>query len=132
MLILLLLAEVSAPLPDNMTVRKATMNMARCVQSQIDQLDDGISDARTVAQGATAACSGARGLLRRSLAQAIDELALKVAKKSGEPVSDAEKTANVEEAMSNLDESIGQNSVRWVLQKRAADPAPPKKDDEAP
>lgn len=128
MLILLMLAEVSAGLPDNMNVRKATMNMAHCVQAQIGQLDDGISDARTIAEGATAACAGARSLLRRSLSQAIDDIAKKVARKSGQPVSDEEKNANVDEAMSNLDESLKENGVRWVLQKRAAEP-PAAKDD---
>lgn len=128
MLILLLLASVAAE-PDMMSVRKSTRNMARCVQQQIEQLDDGISDARTIAQGANAACGGARSLLRRSWVRAIEDLAKKATKK-GELVSDAEKDAHVEEAMSNLDASLQENSVRWVLQKRAAEPAPPATPDQ--
>jgi hypothetical protein len=119
MLLLLLLAQLSVDPAENMSVRKSTMNMAQCVQAQIAQLDDGISDARTIAQGATAACGGARSLLRKVWAREIDAMAVKAGRKSDEQVSDAEKTALVDQAMSNLDESLLENSVRWVLQKRA-------------
>ena len=123
MLIMLMLAELVAELPDKTTIQKSTMNMARCVQGEIDKLDDGISDAKTIAQGATAACGGARTLLRKSWIQVVDQLAKKASEKGGEPVSDEEKAANVEQAMTNLDASLAENSVRWVLQKRAAKPA---------
>ena len=119
MLGLLLLAEVIAQLPDKTSIQKSTMNMARCVQAEIDKLDDGVSDAKTISEGATAACGGARSLLRQSWAQAIDELARKAARK-GEQVTDAEKEAHVEEAMAKLDASLAENGIRWVLQKRAA------------
>ena len=120
MLLLLLMATLSADPAESMSVRKSTRNMAYCVQSQIAQLDDGISDARTVAEGAMAACGGARGLLRRVWTRAVDDLAEKAARKSGEMVSDADKSTLVEEAMAKLDASLQENSVRWVLQKRAA------------
>jgi hypothetical protein len=120
MLLLLLLATLSADPAESMSVRKSTRNMAFCVQSQISQLDDGVSDARTIADGAMAACGGARSLLRRVWARTVDELAEKSAKKTGETVSDTEKHTLVEDAMTKLDSSLQENSVRWVLQKRAA------------
>lgn len=119
MLLLLLLATLSADPADKMSVRKSTRNMALCVQAQIAQLDDGISDARTIAQGAMAACGGARNLLRKVWAREVDELAEKSARKDGVLVSEAERVTLVEQAMSNLDDSLRENSVRWVLQKRA-------------
>ncbi len=119
MLLLLLLATLSADPAETMSVRKSTRNMALCVQQQIGLLDDGVSDARTVAEGAMAACGGARSLLRRVWTRAVDELARKAAKKSGETVSDTEKSELVDQAMIKLDASLQENSVRWVLQKRA-------------
>jgi hypothetical protein len=136
MVLLLLLATLSADPADSMSVRKSTRNMAMCVQRQISLLDDGVSDARTIAEGAMAACGGARSLLRRVWARAIDELAEKAARKDGEPASDTDKSALVDQAMTSLDKSLQENSVRWVLQKRAKagseKPAEPPATDNGP
>jgi hypothetical protein len=123
MLILLMLAELAAEPPVKASVHKSTLNMARCVQAQIGQLDDGLSDARTIAQGASSACADERATLRRAWVRAIDDAAKKAARKDGEMPSDEVKAAQLDRTMSELEDSLLENAVRWVLQKRAMTPA---------
>ena len=120
-MLILMLAGMAIEPQEKVSVHKATLNMARCVQAQIGQLDDGVSDARTIAQGASSACPGERAALRDSWVLAIDEAAKKAAKKDGEMPSEEMRAAQLERTMTELENSLFENGVRWVLQKRAMD-----------
>lgn len=121
MLILMILAEMAIEPQEKASVHKTTLSMARCVQAQIGQLDDGVSDARTVAQGASSACPGERAALRQSWVGAIDNAAKKAARKDGQTPTEEMKAAQLERTMAELEDSLIENGVRWVLQKRAMD-----------
>lgn len=121
MLILLMLAGMAIEPQEKVSVHKTTLNMAHCVQAQIGQLDDGVSDARTIAQGASSACPGERAALRASWILAIDAAAKKAARKDGQMPSEEMKAAQLERTMTELEGSLLESGVRWVLQKRAMD-----------
>lgn len=122
MLILLILAGMAIEPQEKASVHKTTLSMARCVQAQIGQLDDGVSDARTVAQASSSACSDERAALRQSWVEVIDDAAKRAARKDGQKPTEEMKAAQLERTMAELENSLLENGVRWVLQKRAMDP----------
>ncbi|RYD81430.1 MAG: hypothetical protein EOP61_42940 [Sphingomonadales bacterium] len=128
MLLMLMLAELAIQPQEKADVHRTTAILARCVQAQIGELDDGLSEARTIARAAATSCPKEREALRLSWKRAIDDLAGKAAETDGEMASEEARQAQLDRTMRQFDASLLENGTRWVLQKRemAKEAAPPQ------